>query len=384
MNAQLLKGLTFLPIFGLFLLFAPQPAFANNYTLPIDEPGDSDINYTFFFDHDATGDEAYFDGDDGTVRGYDNHHGVDFGTTVEEKEVYATADGVVRVDGWQNPSDHSEGYGYRIYIYHGDYDQRTVYAHATTTADYVDVDDPVSRGDLIILSGDTGESSGPHLHFGVYDGDSSDPADQMDPFGWWAYPDGQWASGPDPWTVNQGYLWTTDPPSLNLYDTISANVTSTTTWRGNYLISGARSINSGVTLTVEPGAIVKLPNTSASLTVNGTLDAIGSSARPIHFTSYKDDTIGGDWNGAGSPGVGDWNRIQVASGGTANFNDAIVRYGWTSGNLYVTGGVVSIASSTVSDATYYGIQQTSGTTTVATSTFSNNSQFGIYSSGGSG
>ncbi|MFV2043853.1 MAG: DUF6531 domain-containing protein [Anaerolineales bacterium] len=74
------------------------------------------------------------------------------------------------------------------------------------------------------------------------------------------------------------------------------------------------------TLGVDPGVIVKFaPN--RSITVNGALRVLGTAADPVYFTSYRDDSIGGDTNGDGaSTGVrGDWNTILFAD----TSNDAI-------------------------------------------------------------
>lgn len=104
-----LFGVTCLPLF----------VSANYYTLPINEPGDGDISYTAWFDHDNSGNQQYYDSSNPDLDEYDQHHGTDFGTNgVEEKEIYAAEDGMVKIDGWENPSDHSQGYGYRTYLYH--------------------------------------------------------------------------------------------------------------------------------------------------------------------------------------------------------------------------------------------------------------------------
>lgn len=106
-------------------------------------------------------------------------------------------------------------------------------------------------------------------------------------------------------------------------------------WDGNggplatgtvYHITSAGSccvrVPAGRTLTVQTGAIVKI---DSSILVDGTL-----IARNADFTSWLDDTIGGDSNGDGNatlPGRGDWDRIEVRSGGSALVEDSRLTWG---------------------------------------------------------
>jgi len=82
-------------------------------------------------------------------------YGIPVGTTV-----YAAGDGVVLAAGWR-----SGGFGYCTIIQHAN-GLRTYYAHGCGTF-YVSEGDVVSRGQAIMLSGNTGNSTGPHLHFEV-------------------------------------------------------------------------------------------------------------------------------------------------------------------------------------------------------------------------
>ena len=85
------------------------------------------------------------------------------------------------------------------------------------------------------------------------------------------------------------------------------------------------SVSSGGTLTVDPGTIVKFYQSSVNyFLVSGTLDAQGTTADPIVFTSYYDDTYGEDTDGTGSTTTavtGDWDYISI--GGTATVTNAI-------------------------------------------------------------
>lgn len=94
------------------------------------------------------------------------HAGIDIRTGEVGKKVYAAANGTVTRVGWENASNRKQGYGYRIYISHGNGVQ-TVYAHGIGGSSRVKVGDYVSAGQEIMLSGDTGSSTGPHLHFEI-------------------------------------------------------------------------------------------------------------------------------------------------------------------------------------------------------------------------
>lgn len=85
------------------------------------------------------------------------HKGLDFANSVGTP-IYATADGKVIFSG------RKIGFGNVIEIDHG-YGYRTFYAH--NSVNLVDVDDEVKRGDLIARVGNTGRSTGPHVHYEV-------------------------------------------------------------------------------------------------------------------------------------------------------------------------------------------------------------------------
>lgn len=95
-----------------------------------------------------------------------NHRGVDIACPYNT-EVYAANSGVVIVSEWHY------SYGYYVIIDHGG-KISTVYGHNTKLL--VKAGQKVNRGDVIALSGSTGESTGPHLHFEVrYNGVVTDP-----------------------------------------------------------------------------------------------------------------------------------------------------------------------------------------------------------------
>jgi murein DD-endopeptidase MepM/ murein hydrolase activator NlpD len=83
------------------------------------------------------------------------HAGVDFKSGINSP-VYATADGKVNVAGWEG------AYGRMVEIIH-DNGVATRYAHLSAIT--VAVGDKVRRGDMVGKLGNTGRSTGPHLHY---------------------------------------------------------------------------------------------------------------------------------------------------------------------------------------------------------------------------
>jgi len=86
------------------------------------------------------------------------HYGQDFAVPYGT-DVYATGDGTVIESGWN-----SGGFGNFIVIDHG-YGLQSTYGHLSQIK--VSRGMNVKRGDLIGLSGNTGTSSGPHLHYQI-------------------------------------------------------------------------------------------------------------------------------------------------------------------------------------------------------------------------
>ncbi|MFH1172919.1 MAG: peptidoglycan DD-metalloendopeptidase family protein [bacterium] len=85
------------------------------------------------------------------------HSGVDIGIPIGTP-IYASEAGVVIGVGW------SGGYGNQIVVDHGN-GKTTRYAHLSQV--YVKKGQAVEKGQTIALSGNTGWSTGPHLHFEV-------------------------------------------------------------------------------------------------------------------------------------------------------------------------------------------------------------------------
>lgn len=101
----------------------------------------------------------------------DEHHtGQDF-AVASGTEVLAAAGGTVTFSGW-----HTYGGGNRVVVDHGN-GLSTSYNHMSSNS--VKVGQKVERGELVGISGSTGASTGPHLHFEVIVNDET-----VDPMGW--------------------------------------------------------------------------------------------------------------------------------------------------------------------------------------------------------
>lgn len=107
-----------------------------------------------------------------------DHKGIDF-VPGKGEPVYAAMDGIVSKVGY------SSGFGKHIYINHFAnfnntefYKWQTIYAHLEedTVPNGIIVGSLVSGGDKIATVGNTGTSTGPHLHFEILvDGENVDP-----------------------------------------------------------------------------------------------------------------------------------------------------------------------------------------------------------------
>ncbi|MBE6960885.1 MAG: peptidase M23 [Ruminococcaceae bacterium] len=90
--------------------------------------------------------------------GSTNHKGTDIGRVGYTSPIYASKAGTVIV------SQYSSSYGHYVVIAHGS-GNTTLYAHMSSRK--VKVGDVVKQGQTIGISGSTGNSTGPHLHFEI-------------------------------------------------------------------------------------------------------------------------------------------------------------------------------------------------------------------------
>ena len=90
--------------------------------------------------------------------GSTNHKGVDIGGVGYGTSVHAAKGGTVII------SQYSSSYGNFVVVSHGS-GNSTLYAHMSTRL--VEAGEVVEQGDILGLTGSTGHSTGPHLHFEI-------------------------------------------------------------------------------------------------------------------------------------------------------------------------------------------------------------------------
>jgi hypothetical protein len=103
-------------------------------------------------------------------------------------------------------------------------------------------------------------------------------------------------------------------PICGTVELVSGPIEASTAWSTShlYLLNSDVTVNAGVTLTIQPGVVIKAKG-NARLYVNGKLVANGTTIHPVYFTSWKDDALCGDTNSDGTASVadvGDWGWIE--------------------------------------------------------------------------
>ncbi|MDP3769327.1 MAG: right-handed parallel beta-helix repeat-containing protein, partial [bacterium] len=131
------------------------------------------------------------------------------------------------------------------------------------------------------------------------------------------------------------------------------------------------------TLTIEPGVVIKFKGASAGLYGHGQILAQGTEQDPVVFTSFEDDSYGGDSNQNGTstlPKAGDWGSITLPTNGSV-IDHAIIRYGGGDSNatqVNVVNASVDITNSIIEESPYFGISLDNARGTVTSNTIRKN------------
>ena len=91
-----------------------------------------------------------------------SHTGLDL-VGVDSKEIHSTVTGEVIRAGWENPSNHSQGFGQRVVIKRDGTNQYYYFGHLSEIR--VKAGDKVKITDVIGIEGSTGHSTGSHCHY---------------------------------------------------------------------------------------------------------------------------------------------------------------------------------------------------------------------------
>jgi hypothetical protein len=178
------------------------------------------------------------------------------------------------------------------------------------------------------------------------------------------------------------------------YTVVSGGTIGDTTWGpGTVYVVGTVTVDSGATLIIPSGTVVKFaPN--VGLTVYGTLSADGVVSDDIVFTSRDDDSYGEPISESdGSPAPGDWHGIYLdgygaGSEGIGNFDYCRIRYGgstwYGTGNLYFYNSDAGYFNNSVSEYSQTrGLNSYGFALSIEGGTIANNTGDGLYISGGS-
>jgi hypothetical protein len=177
-------------------------------------------------------------------------------------------------------------------------------------------------------------------------------------------------------------------------DTIehSGTISAQTTWSADdvHLVTANLTVGIGVRLTIEAGTVVKL-GTNVQLRIDGVLEAAGTLTDPIIFTSYRDDSVGGDTNGDGpSRGQpGDWSGLYFDDSVTDSqviFDHVQVRYGGAGdrGQIRIDRADLDLTNCDVRDGSGDGLYINDNLTRIQGCVIEDNAGTGIYVRGNAG
>jgi hypothetical protein len=162
--------------------------------------------------------------------------------------------------------------------------------------------------------------------------------------------------------------WSSVEPEHDLCGALTSNTTIGPDYAARYIITCATDVPALVTLTAQPGTIIKADQ-GTDLTVEGVLHAVGTEAEPVTCTSINDNSVGGT-TGTGKPAAGDWQGIVVSGAGSVAMTDSAVSYAQT-GLAGQTSGSVSVAGGQWAQFSAGGLSVSAGTIAVNDSTVLN-------------
>lgn len=166
-------------------------------------------------------------------------------------------------------------------------------------------------------------------------------------------------------------------------------VSSNMTWQADAIpyIVNKFTVNAGVTLTIQAGAVIKFinsPSTESAITVNGTLITQGTETNPVVFTAAADNTVGGSNSYTGGGIKTSWERIYIAPGSTGSqLTYTTLKYGgntYYEAALYVQQSDVQLSNVAISNSAQSAIYSSSGTITGSNVTLSSNT-YGFHIAG---
>jgi nitrous oxidase accessory protein NosD len=157
------------------------------------------------------------------------------------------------------------------------------------------------------------------------------------------------------------------------------------------------TIGSSAHLQINAGMIFKYTESSGfdqndgDFIVNGIMDINGTLSKPVIFTSYYDDTAGGDTNGDStytSPSAGGWGQLHYTSGSSGSLTYVELRYGGGGGtgacctetgdSVLKVYGDIDVTNGIFIDSLAHGVYVLGGTGSFDLCTFENNANWGIY------
>lgn len=240
-----------------------------------------------------------------------DHSGIDLAAATDTP-VYSTADGIVKnvTDGYGNNrgSTGMASYGNYIDVYHGN-GYFTRYAHLNKGSMKVQAGDSVRKGQQIAGLGNSGNSTGPHLHFEVHDQDKPRSGDSIDPkiavFG----PDKSYAQG----LLNglntvdesqlEGFDNTSTPPDMSKYKFTNENVNDTIN-SGDWTTSGYNNIESAYNENTPMGFVRKILDGISNFAANvfgiGNGSSSSSSSSGSSYGYSSSTSGGGSYSGNGN------------------------------------------------------------------------------------